>query len=165
MPAPEIVAALETRFSATPFALGVELPAAELLTALRTLRDSHGYRYYVLGTGTEGAAAFEVTHAVRNLESNDTLFVKVSVSKDAPEVDSIAFVYAGAEWQEREIWDLVGVTFKGHPDLRRILMPEDWEGHPLRKDYPVQSDLGDREWQGYTDVVATAKKNKRYEVR
>ena len=144
MPAPEIVAALETRFSATPFALGVELPAAELLTALRTLRDSHGYRYYVLGTGTEAAAAFEVTHAVRNLESNDTLFVKVSVPKDAPEVDSIAFVYAGAEWQEREIWDLIGVTFRAHPDLRRILMPDEYPGHPLRKSFPMDTPWGYR---------------------
>jgi NADH-quinone oxidoreductase subunit C len=135
---------METRFSATPFALGVEIPAAELLTALRTLRDSHGYRYYVLGTGTEGAAAFEVTHAVRNLESNDTLFVKVSVPKDAPEVDSIAFVYAGAEWQEREIWDLVGVTFKGHPDPRRILMPDDYPGHPLRKSFAMDTPWGYR---------------------
>ena len=144
MPAPEIVAAMETRFSATPFALGVEIPAASLLTALRALRDAHGYRYYVLGTGTETATSFEVTHAVRNLESNDTLFVKVAVPKDAPEVDSIAFVYAGAEWQEREIWDLFGVTFKAHPDLRRILMPDDYPGHPLRKDFAMDTPWGYR---------------------
>lgn len=150
MPAPEIVAAMETRFSATSFALGVEVPAGELLTALRALRDTHGYRYYVLGTGTEGAAAFEVTHAVRNLDSNDTLFVKVSVPKDAPEVDSIAFVYAGAEWQEREIWDLLGVTFKAHPDPRRILMPDEYEGHPLRKSFAM-----DTPW-GYRPATAAA---------
>ncbi len=144
MPAPEIVATLEIRFSATPFALGVEIPKDSLLTALRTLRDAHGYRYYVLGTGTEGETSFEVTHAVRNLESNDTLFVKVSVPKDAPEVDSIAFVYAGAEWQEREIWDLFGVTFKAHPDLRRILMPDDYPGHPLRKSFAMDTPWGYR---------------------
>jgi len=144
VPALEIVAAMETRFSATPFALGVELPAGSLLSALRALRDAHGYRYYVLGTGTEGAAAFEVTHAVRNLESGDTLFVKVVVPKDAPEVDSIAFVYAGAEWQEREIWDLLGVTFKAHPDLRRILMPDEYPGHPLRKSFAMDTPWGYR---------------------
>jgi len=144
VPAPEIVASLATRFAATPFALGVELPAASLLTALRALRDAHGYRYYVLGTATERETAFEVLHAVRNLETNDTLFVKVAVPKDAPEVDSIAFVYAGAEWQEREIWDLFGVTFRAHPDLRRILMPDDYPGHPLRKSFAMDTPWGYR---------------------
>ena len=144
MPAPEIVQAMVTRFSATPFALGVELPAASLLTALRALRDAHGYRYYVLATGTEGETAFEVVHAVRNLETNDTLFVKVAVPKDAPDVDSIAFVYAGAEWQEREIWDLFGVTSRAHPDLRRILMPDEYPGHPLRKSFAMDTPWGYR---------------------
>ena len=150
MPAPEVVAALGTRFAATPFALGVELPAESLLTALRALRDAHGYRYYVLGTGTERETAFEVLHAVRNLDSNDTMFVKVLVPKGAAEVDSIAFVYAGAEWQEREIWDLFGVTFRAHPDLRRILMPDDYPGHPLRKSFAM-----DTPW-GYRKTTATA---------
>ena len=144
MPAPEVVAALATRFSATPFALGVELPTASLLIALRALRDAHGYRYYVLGTATEQETTFEVLHAVRNLEGNDTIFVKVAVPKEAPEVDSIAFVYAGAEWQEREIYDLFGVTFKAHPDLRRILMPDEYPGHPLRKNFAMDTPWGYR---------------------
>ena len=153
MPAPEVVAALSTRFSATPFTLGVEVPKDLLLTALRALRDAHGYRYYVLGTGTERETVFEVLHAVRNVPSNDTMFVKVAVPKDAPEVDSIAFVYAGAEWQEREIWDLFGVSFRGHPDLRRILMPDEYPGHPLRKSFAM-----DTPW-GYRKATATATKD------
>ena len=144
MPAPEIVANLEARFSATPFALGVEVNAGSLLTALRALRDAHGYRYYVTGTGIETETSFVVVHAVRNLESGDTLFVRVLVPKEAPEVDSIAFVYAGAEWQEREIFDLFGVTFNGHPDLRRILMPDDYPGHPLRKSFAMDTPWGYR---------------------
>jgi NADH-quinone oxidoreductase subunit C len=155
VPAPEIVAALHTRFSATPYALGVELPAASLLTALRALRDAHGYRYYVLGTGNETEASFEVIHAVRNLETNDTLFVKVAVPKDAAEVDSIAFVYAGAEWQEREIYDLFGVTFRAHPDLRRILMPDGYEGHPLRKSFAMDTPWGYRPATGATPEAAS----------
>lgn len=55
------------------------------------------------------------------------------------ELDSLANLYAGADWQEREQFDLVGVVFKGHPDLRRLMMPEDWEGHPLRKDYAIST--------------------------
>ena len=144
MPAPEIVAALATRFSATPFALGVELPPASLLEALRTLRDTHGYRYYVLGTATEREAAYEILHAVRNLETGDTLFVKIALPKDAAEADSAAFVYAGAEWEEREIFDLFGVGFRAHPDLRRILMPDDYPGHPLRKSFAMDTPWGYR---------------------
>lgn len=149
MPAPEIVDALRTRFGATPFDLGVELPAASLLEALRALRDAHGYRYYVLGTATEREGAYEVLHAVRNLETGDTLFVKVALPKDDACADSAAFVYAGAEWEEREIWDLFGVSFRAHPDLRRILMPDDYPGHPLRKSFAM-----DTPW-GYRPATAT----------
>ena len=66
------------------------------------------------------------------------LRVKVSVPAEDPRVASVTPVYPAANWPEREIFDLMGIEFHGHPDLRRILMPEDWEGYPLRKDYPVQ---------------------------
>lgn len=68
---------------------------------------------------------------------NDNLLIhlKVKLQREKPEVDSISSIFPTALWHERETYDLVGVRFKGHPDLRRILLPEDWEGHPLRKDY------------------------------
>jgi NADH-quinone oxidoreductase subunit C len=66
------------------------------------------------------------------------LRVKVSVTGGDAHVPTVAEVWPAAGWLEREVWDLVGIVFDGHPDLRRLLMPEDWEGHPLRKDYPVQ---------------------------
>jgi NADH-quinone oxidoreductase subunit C len=150
VPAPEIVDALVTRFAAAPAPGGVELPAASLLEALRALRDAHGYRYYVLTTGIEREGGFEIVHAVRNLDTLDTIFVRAAVPKDAAEVDSAAFVYAGAEWHEREIFDLFGVRFRAHPDLRRILMPDDYPGHPLRKDFAM-----DTAW-GYRPPTATA---------
>ena len=144
MPAAEVVAALATRFAAVPFALGVEVPAGSLLEVTRALRDAHGYRYYVLGSATERATSLEVLHAVRNLDTDDTLFVKIAIPKETPEADSIAYVYAGAEWQEREIFDLFGVSFRGHPDPRRILLPDDYPGHPLRKDFAMDTPWGYR---------------------
>jgi NADH:ubiquinone oxidoreductase subunit C len=66
------------------------------------------------------------------------LRVKVRVPGDAPTLPSIVSVFPAANWPERELFDLFGLTFELHPDLRRILMPNDWEGSPLRKDYPVQ---------------------------
>lgn len=144
MPTPEIVAAMEARFGATPWALGVALPASALREAMRALRDLYGYRYYVLASGVESEASLDVLHAVRNLETGDTLFVKVALGKEQPTADSIAYVYAGAEWQEREIFDLFGVIFAGHPDLRRLLMPDDYVGHPLRKSFAMETPWGYR---------------------
>jgi NADH-quinone oxidoreductase subunit C len=66
------------------------------------------------------------------------LRVKLRVGGEAPRVPTIVRIYTNANWYEREVFDLFGVSFEGHPDLRRILMPEDWEGFPARKDYPVQ---------------------------
>ena len=66
------------------------------------------------------------------------LRVKVPLPADDPRIPSVVALYPGAGWPEREVYDLFGIVFTDHPDLRRILMPEDWEGYPLRKDYPVQ---------------------------
>ncbi len=64
--------------------------------------------------------------------------VKAFVSASLPRIASITHLFAGANWTEREVWDLYGIEFTGHPDLTRILMPDDYEGHPLRKDYPLR---------------------------
>jgi NADH-quinone oxidoreductase subunit C len=64
--------------------------------------------------------------------------VKAYVAEGDPRLPSVADLYAGANWTEREVWDLYGIEFQGHPDLKRILMPDDYEGHPLRKDYPLR---------------------------
>lgn len=69
---------------------------------------------------------------------NHHLVIKVIVPKTNPKVMSVADVWHTANWHEREAYDLIGVIFEGHPDLRRILLPEDWDGHPLQKDYKVQ---------------------------
>ena len=78
---------------------------------------------------------FEVVYNLYSLSKNHRLFVKVPLSEAKPEIDSVVSVWAGADWFEREAYDMFGVIFKGHPNLKRILMYESFKGHPLRKDY------------------------------
>jgi NADH-quinone oxidoreductase subunit C len=84
------------------------------------------------------ATRYEVVYHFVSLAHGFILRMKVPVSEEDPSVDSLTGIYGGANFMERECWDMVGITFKGHPDLRRILMYDEFKGHPLRKDYPVQ---------------------------
>jgi len=81
---------------------------------------------------------FEVVYHLLSIPKKERVRVKVRLNSGSPAVESLTSVWPGANFFEREVFDLFGVRFTGHPYLRRILMPEDWEGHPLRKDYPVE---------------------------
>ncbi|HTS12621.1 MAG TPA: NADH-quinone oxidoreductase subunit C [Candidatus Limnocylindrales bacterium] len=81
---------------------------------------------------------FEVNYHLVSIERKARLRLKVKLTSQDPVVHSVTPVWPTANWHERENYDLFGIQFEGHPDLRRILMPDDWEGHPLRKDYPVE---------------------------
>ena len=81
---------------------------------------------------------FELNYHLLSLARRERLRLKVLLSGSDPMVESVTAVWPTANWHEREAFDLFGVRFEGHPDLRRILMPEEWEGYPLRKDYPVE---------------------------
>jgi NADH-quinone oxidoreductase subunit C len=80
---------------------------------------------------------FEVIYHVQSVSKNQRVRLKCRLRSDGAEIESATAVWQSANWYEREIFDLFGIRFRNHPDLTRILMPEDWEGHPLRKDYPV----------------------------
>ena len=80
---------------------------------------------------------FEVVYHLHSIEHNQRIRLKCRLRGEDPAIESVTRVWRSAGWYEREVFDLFGIRFLNHPDLRRILMPEDWEGHPLRKDYPV----------------------------
>ena len=80
---------------------------------------------------------FEVVYHLHSPERNERLRLKCRVAGENPEIDSVTVIWRGANWYERETFDLFGIRFRNHLDLRRIMLPEDWEGYPLRKDYPV----------------------------
>ena len=93
-------------------------------------------------TGIDNGPAggtMEVVYNLYSIPHNQHLTVKVTLPRDKPEIESMAHIWKTANWHEREIFDMFGIHFQNHPDLRRILMPADWEGHPLRKDYQQQS--------------------------
>jgi NADH-quinone oxidoreductase subunit C len=86
-------------------------------------------------SGPKARRRFDVVYQLRSLQYNDVCRLIVQVTGDDPTVPTLEGVFAGMDWHERECFDLMGIVFAGHHDLRRILMPDDWEGHPLRKDY------------------------------
>lgn len=107
---------------------------------VRTLREV-GYRLLIDVFAVDypiRPERFEVVYQLTELEGPGRIFVHVSVPEEDPHVPSIADLVPGANWPEREMYDLFGLVFDGHPNLRRILLPDDWEGHPLRKDYPIR---------------------------
>jgi NADH-quinone oxidoreductase subunit C len=104
---------------------------------------------------------FEVVYQLYSIKHRRALRLKAEVSEEDPTIDSVTSVWIGANWHEREAFDLYGIRFNGHPDLRRILMPEDWEGHPLRKDYPLKGP--EKEWRGFEEVLEKSKRFKDYE--
>ena len=79
---------------------------------------------------------FEIVYHFHSVSRNVRIRLKSRIGGALPEIDSVTPVYRAANWYEREVFDLFGVTFRNHPDLRRIMLPEDWVGYPLRKDYP-----------------------------
>ena len=119
---------------------GVVVANDKLVEVARVLRDEMGYEYLSSVTGVDylDKGYLEVVYHAYKLSGGPALVFKARTPRDKAQVPSVVSVWSGAEFQEREAYDLLGIRFAGHPDLRRILMPEDWEGYPLRRDYPVE---------------------------
>lgn len=105
-------------------------------------RDAEGFAFNLLSDlcGIDylpETPRFAVSYVLYSMSCNHTIRLKVFVPEDDPIVPTVTGVWPSANWPEREVWDMFGVKFERHPDMRRILMPFDWTGHPLRKDYPL----------------------------
>ena len=121
----------------------IHLDREHLVDTCRALRDTPALRFRLLAELTAvdywpREPRFEVVYVLVSIQHRTRLRLKVRLHGDAARLATVTGIWPAANWLEREVWDLFGIVFDGHPDLRRLLMPEDWEGHPLRKDYPVQ---------------------------
>jgi len=123
----------------------VVLPAERVFDGLEFLQQEHGFDLLAditcvdyLNWREPMPDRFGLVYLLANTETNQRLNVRVFVGDDDPSVASVVPLWAGANWLEREVWDLFGIRFEGHPDHRRIVLPEEFTAHPLRKDYPLQ---------------------------
>ncbi|HEX6042294.1 NADH-quinone oxidoreductase subunit C [Longimicrobium sp.] len=116
----------------------VRVPASRWQAVARTLRDEVGCRYFNWLSAVDWKdKGLEVVCRLEDLEHGLVVMLRCELPPGQAHCPTLSGLFRGADWMERECYDLLGVTFDGHPDLRRILLSEDWEGHPLRKDYAV----------------------------
>ena len=119
----------------------VTVKKEEIVAICTFLRDSLKYNLLSDVTAVDYLGReprFMMVYNLYSIPRKDRLRVKAPVEEGATVIDTVSTVWSTANWLEREVFDLFGITFTGHPDLRRIMMTDDWVGHPLRKDYPLQ---------------------------
>ncbi len=153
MEAQTIIDTLMSHVSAASYEVGrsvdfatIYVQADRLVETCRVLRDTPSLAFNAIIEITAAdylphEPRYEVVYHLLSVRNRARVRLKVRVAGSAaPEgvVPTVQSIWPGAGWPEREVWDMFGIVFDGHPDLRRLLMPEDWEGHPARKDYPVQ---------------------------
>lgn len=142
---PSIVKAFQDRFGAGLYEFRGEtsliLDAEHIQAACQALRDEFDFELLTEETAVdywpELTPRFHLVYRLRSLKHNLILGIRVPLNGNFPVAPSLTDVYANANWFERELWDMFGIRFEGHPDPRRVVMPQDWVGHPLRKDYPL----------------------------
>ena len=117
----------------------IEIAPAFIAPACRHLKQVSGFERLAAVTAVDWwprEPRFEVVYLLHGIRINKRLRLAVRLAEGV-DIDSVTSVWRGANWYEREVYDLFGIRFRNHPNLERIMMPPDWEGHPLRKDYPV----------------------------
>ena len=121
----------------------VVIPAELLFNAAQYLAAEPSLRFSLLSDITTVdnfplEPRFDINYHLVSIDRRDRIRLKVKLNGKNPTIASVTPIWPTANWHERESFDLFGIRFEGHPDLKRILMPDDWEGHPLRKDYPTE---------------------------
>jgi NADH-quinone oxidoreductase subunit C len=141
----KITSDLRERFQADIYEFRGEvsliLDAKDIQAACRALKEEYDFELLTEQTAVdywpELEPRFHVVYRMRSLKRNAIIGARVPLNGNSPTMPSLTGVYTNANWFERELWDMFGIRFEGHPDLRRVVMPADWVGHPLRKDYPL----------------------------
>ena len=120
----------------------LELESKDLVNVCKLLKESAetSFDFLVLMTSEETKKGYQSVYTFESTKSKKNLRIKVTVSKDNPKVPSVSHLWETANWYEREAYDMMGIVYTGHPNLKRILTPENWEGFPLRKDYIPPAD-------------------------
>lgn len=117
----------------------ITVPSSEILKACETLKaDGFNVLHVISTVDYPEKNIIELSYMLSDYTENRDLTLKTEVPREGGKLDSVSSVWKAANWQEREAYDMMGMTFNNHPDHRRILCPDDWEGHPLKKDYVVQ---------------------------
>jgi NADH-quinone oxidoreductase subunit C len=119
--------------------LTLGIAPAQIVDVCRVLKNTVGFERLSAVTALDWwprEPRFEVVYLLHSIQKNARLRMNVRLTENE-DIDSVCSVWRGANWYEREVFDLFGIRFRNHPNLERIMMPTDWEGHPLRKDYPV----------------------------
>ena len=111
------------------------VPAQDIKGACMFLKESLGFAHLMCLTSIDYKDKLALVYNLYSYKTKGKIALKVFLDRNNPAVESVTEIWQGANWHEREAFDMMGIKFLGHPDLRRILLPDDWTGHPLRKDY------------------------------
>ena len=112
-----------------------EIPSENILECTEWLKNEAGYDYLEMITASDHNEKFLLVYTLINVVDKTDIIIKTSVPREKPEIDSLSNIWTGADFQEREIFDLMGIVFKGHKNLKRIVLWDGFEGHPQRKDF------------------------------
>jgi NADH-quinone oxidoreductase subunit C len=136
--------------------IGAIIPREKIRDVARILKEQFGFIHFIDALGAdrnERKMRFEVIYNIRNPQTKERIFLKVRCDERDPHIPSVVSLWSGANWHEREVFDMYGVIFDGHPDMRRMYMPDDFEYYPLRKDFPLMGVEGSIPLPKHTELA------------